>query len=136
MSVDYFRTLIAVADDCPVEVSRVPQPRAGKPTAATLQYEMLAAHPGELTSQDVLFDSWLARQPGDKPAAEVERLRKQFWSKPQACLRSSPLPKQFGFGLLFDQRGRITLVPRESDRYAALLVDAEVTVRKALRSRA
>ena len=54
---NYYDTLIAVADDCPVSSAVVPQLRGGKPTVAVLQYEMIAAAPFRLTQEDVLYQS-------------------------------------------------------------------------------
>lgn len=137
MDLNYYDTLIAVADDCPVSSAVVPAPYRGKATVAVVQYELLAEQPGRLTQEDVLFRSWLARQERpDVTAAEEERLRAAFFARPQACLRSSPLPKKYGWGLLFDHQGRITLCPMESDRYRRIVggETAGVTVLKALRS--
>jgi hypothetical protein len=121
MSVDlhYYATLIAVADDCPVATSVVPQPRADKPTVAVVQYEMLVDDPYRYTQEDVLFESWFARQDGsqDRSGKDLARLRAAFFAKPQACLRSSPLPKKYGWGLRFDGEGRAALCPVESDEY-------------------
>lgn len=62
-------------------------------------------------------------------------LRGEFFAKPQACLRTSPLPKKYGFGLRFDCEGRVTLCPVESEEYGRLPAGAEgVTVLKAMRS--
>jgi hypothetical protein len=94
---NYFATLIAVADDGPVASSVVPAERGGKKTVAVLQYEMIKEH---------------------------------------ACLRSSPLAKKYGFGLLFDREGRVALCPMESTEYKHL-VNArgdDVKIVKALRS--
>ncbi len=134
---NYTRSLIAVADDCPVSKSVVPEPRAGKATVATLQFEMLDEHPYEYTQEDVLFESWLRRQPGKRPPdSALPRLWREFFAKDQPCLRSSPLPKKYGWGLLFDEQGRVALCPMESREYQRL-VQAKgggVTVMKALRS--
>lgn len=46
---NYYNTLIAVADDCPVDHSVVPPPCGGKPTVAVLQYEMLSGSPHTFT---------------------------------------------------------------------------------------
>ena len=135
---NYTETLIAVADDCPVTSSVVPMARAGKKTVAVLQYEMLAGNPFVLTQEDVLFRSWLSRQdlPDDLPEADRARLRHDFFAKPQACLRSSPLPKQYGWGLLFDHEGRIALCAMESPEYQRLVGgEGGVKVLKALRAR-
>ena len=134
---NYTKTLIAVADDCPVKKSAVPEPRGGKPTVATLQYQLLQGHPYELTQEDVLFESWLRRQEGLAPSEpEKAKLWKEFFSKDQPCLRSSPLPKKYGFGLLFDGEGRVALCPVESEEYQRLAGARSpgVEVLKALRS--
>ncbi|MFB9253366.1 DUF6157 family protein [Sphaerisporangium melleum] len=136
MDVNYYQTLIAVADDCPVTASEVPRPRAGKKTVAVLQYEMLAGEPYVHTSEDVLFTSWLARQDlADPSEDEIARLRHEFFSRPQACLRASPLPKKHGFGLAFDDQGRVALVPMESEEYQNLLTSPTHKITKAMRSR-
>lgn len=94
MEMNYYDSLIAVADDCPVSEAVVPTARDDKETVAVLQYEMLADSPYQHTQADVLFSSWLQRQDlGDPSADELARLRDEFFSKPQACLRASPLPK-------------------------------------------
>ncbi|OEU85378.1 hypothetical protein DB35_15285 [Streptomyces abyssalis] len=134
---NYFGTLIAVADDCPVTRGVVPAARGGRKTVAVLQYEMLTERPGRLTQEDVLFESWFLRRPGAGGLAgpEAAALREEFFSKEQPCLRASPLPKKYGFGLLFDDDGLVTLCPVESGEYARLAAGAEgVTVLKALRS--
>ncbi|WP_220447767.1 DUF6157 family protein [Nonomuraea diastatica] len=133
---DYFSTLIAVSDDCPVERSVVPAPHNGRKTVAVLQHELLAGRPYELTQEDVLFRSWLMRQPGceDRTDDEVAALRDTFFAKSQACLRASPLPKKYGFGLLFDAEGRVALCPMESEDYRAGLHREDVKVLKAMRS--
>ena len=134
---NYYDTLIAVAGDCPVDHSVVPTPRAGKPTVASLQYEMLRGNPHVLTQEDVLFESWLARQELPEDRRDRPRLKREFFSKPQACLRSSPLPKKYGWGLLFDGDGKVALLPMESAEYQGLVrgSDNGVTVLNALRSK-
>jgi hypothetical protein len=138
MDLNYYETLIAVADDCPVDSSAVPTSRGNKPTAAVLQYEMLADSPFQHTQEDVLFQSWFARQPGAEEMApdEVQRLRDEFFAKPQPCLRSSPLPKKYGWGFRFDEAGRVALCPVESDEYRKIVEGktGAVKVLKAMRS--
>ncbi|GII05663.1 DUF6157 family protein [Planobispora takensis] len=137
MDLNYYDTLIAVAEDCPVGSSVEPEPRGGKKTVAVLQFEMLDADPGGLTQEDVLFESWLRRQePAERSQEELAELRAQLFSKPQACLRASPLPKKYGWGLLFDGEGRVRLCPMESEEYRRILAGEvpEVKVLKAMRS--
>ena len=136
MDLNYYETLIAVADDCPVQASVVPPERGTTPTVAGLQYALLAAHPYTYTHADVLFQTWLRRQDlGEVAAADSARLRAEFFAKPQACLRSSPLAKKYGWGLVSDPAGRVALCPMESAEYQAWLTGAKGPVVKALRSR-
>jgi hypothetical protein len=134
---NYSQTLIAVADDCPVKNSVVPVESGAKKTVAVLQYELLAGRPFVHTQADVLFDTWLMRQEPPLPklsAPEVARLRAEFFAKPQACMRTSPLPKKYGWGLLFDRAGRVALCPMESKEYKESLTSDSIKVVKAMRS--
>lgn len=139
MDLNYYRTVIAVADDCPVATAVPPPVRGQARSVAVVQYEMLIDRPHVHTQEDVLFASWWERQ--DRPdasEAEIGRLRAEFLARPQPCLRSSPLPKKYGWGLLFDDRGRVALLPVESAEYRRLVEagdDDGVTVLRALRSR-
>lgn len=136
MDMNYYRSFIAVAEDCPVTEGVLPTPRGGKKTVAVLQYEMIADTPYQHTQEDVLFNSWLQRQDlGEVSAGEVARLRGEFFSKAQACLRASPLPKQFGWGLDFDDKGRVALFPMESAEYRRRVEGGDVKVMKAMRSK-
>jgi hypothetical protein len=137
MDLDYYQTLIAVAPDSPAQESEVPAERGGKPTIATIQYAMLADHAYQHTQPDVLFHTWFARQDFDrKPtAAQKKELREKFFAKSQACLRASPLPKRHGFGLHFDEKGRIALYPMESAEYQEFADDKKTDVLPALRSK-
>lgn len=133
---NYYRTLIAVAEDCPVEAAVVPVPRLGKRTIAVLQYELIAERPHELTQEQVLFECWLVRLglPEQQLAAERESLWAEYRAKSHPCLRASPLPKSYGWGLLFDEQGRVALLARESAEYRRLLTGDEVRVLNAMRS--
>jgi hypothetical protein len=125
---NYVDTLILVAPDSAATRSVVP----AKPgSIAAMQYEMLVSRPYELTSDDLLFAVYAARQ-GVKPAKAP---RDAFFSKPQACLRTSPLAKTHGFGLHHDAQGRVALVPMESVRYAELTHDAGTKTVAAMRSK-
>jgi len=133
--VGYQDTFIAVAEDCPVEHAVVPPERGAWPTVAWVQYAMLAAGPYTLTQEDVLFESWYRRQ--DVPPGDRAELRDQFFTVPRVCLRASPLPKRYGWGLHFDADGRIALCGVESAEYARYTAggDEAPTVLRAMRSK-
>lgn len=126
-------TFIQVAEDCPVSAAQEPPVRGKAPTVAELQYALIAGHPYELTSDDVLFTVHATRRgiPEDEQAAEREAL----FARDQPCLRSSPLGKRYGWGVHHDAEGRVALVPLGSDMYDTLSADPGVTQRKAMRTK-
>ena len=134
--VNYRGALIAVADDCPVTSGVAPAARGAKKTLPQIQYEMLRDHPYEYTSAEVLFESNM-RHKGVSPdelRARRAELWAEFFSKPQACLRASPLTKRYGYGAHYDAHGRIGLHPVESEGYARLAADPAIRQLAAMRS--
>ena len=128
---DYRDTFIEVADDSPTDVAVEP-PARGVQTIAALHYELIAAAPYTLTSDDVVFETH-ARRAGI-PADERDAARALFFSKGQPCLRSSPLTKRYGWGIHSDAEGRVALYARESDDYRRLADDPRLAHTKGMRS--
>jgi hypothetical protein len=128
---NYRSTFIEVADDCAAEHGTEP-PINEKPTIAELHYRLIAEQPFARTSDDVIFETAAVRR---GIAANDAAARDEYFSKGQACLRSSPLSKRYGWGILHDADGRVALYPRESDEYAALAADPSLTHTKAMRNR-
>lgn len=132
-STNYTGTFIQVADDCPTDAAEQP-PMGGKaPTVAALQYALIAEHPYQLTSDDVLFEVYATRQ--GIPVTERAEARQAFFAKDQACLRSSPLGKRYGWGIHHDADSRVALVPLGSDEYQTLAANPAVKQLNALRSK-
>lgn len=131
----YTDTFIAVAEDCAAATGEVPVDKAGKPTVASIQYRMLAGSPGRWTQEDVLLasspDVRGREEVGD---AELQRMREEYFSRPRACLRASPLAKTYGWGLHYDAEGRITLHAVDSPEYTRLRTDPSLTQLRAMRS--
>lgn len=125
-------TLILVAPDCGAEKATVPQPRGDAPTVATIQYEMLSEHPYRFTQPEILFESFVRRS--GLTTAEIKRQRRELWdqffSKSQACLRASPLPKTYGWGIHFNGEGKGALVARETAAYRRLADPAQGKVKQ------
>ncbi|MBS4753250.1 hypothetical protein KG112_10600 [Nocardioides sp. zg-ZUI104] len=132
---NYTGTFIAVAEDCKVEYGKVPAPRGSSKTVAEIQYEMLIDQPYTHTQEDVLFESWFARQ--DLEVSEIEKaeLRTQFFAKDQPCLRTSPLTRTHGWGMVFDADGKIALCAMDSEDYPRYLESEDLKVIKAMRSK-
>ncbi len=52
---NYYDTLIAVADDCLVSEAQMPQGRGGRTTKALVEYELLVKHPYTYTEEEIVF---------------------------------------------------------------------------------
>ena len=133
----YAATFIAVAEDCPAEVGTVPPTSANGPSVAAVQYAVLRDQPYALTQEDVLFEAEVQRRwTANELAPRRDELREAFSEHRRQCLRASPLVQRYGWGLHFDDEGRIGLVGRESEAYQQFCEGKDgVTVLSALRSR-
>lgn len=132
--VGYTNTFIAVAEDCRAGTGQVPPERTKAPTVARVQYDMLASSPGRWTQEDVLLASAPNVRGRDLDQTELDRVRAEYFAVPRACLRASPLPKTFGWGLHYDADGRITLHAVDSPEYARLSADPSLQQLRAMRS--
>lgn len=130
MSTNYFDTFIAVADDCPIDSAEVPAPKNGAPTVASLQFDMLADHPYEFTSDDVIFTVYARRN----DVKDTPEARAAFFAKGQACLRASPLTKRYGWGVHSNAEGKIAIVPLGSADYKKHAKNSKLKHVKAMRS--
>jgi hypothetical protein len=129
---NYYDTLIEVAEDCPATQGQVPQPRGGRKTKAVIEYELLANHPYTYTEQDIAFEVHAAIH--DIPSAIRPAEREIFLSKDHPHLRVSPLAKRYGWGIHNNADGKIALVAVDSPEYMRLLNDQHITKIKAFRS--
>ncbi|MGV3615847.1 MAG: DUF6157 family protein [Fimbriimonas sp.] len=131
----YRDTFIAVSEDCPAQ-GEWPATKDDRPTAAAIQLRMLTEHPYRFTHDDVLFESsTLARTSPDAASETKAELRQTFFSRPQACLRASALPKRYGWGLHFDAEGKAAAYPAGSDEYTRLAADSSIVQTRGMRSK-
>lgn len=127
---NYIGTFITVSPDTVAESGTVPS-KVG--SIAQLQHALLSASPYTMTSDDLLFEVYAQRK--DISEEEREDARAAFFAKPQACLRASPLVKQFGWGLHHDAEGRVALVGVETDQYRDMIERADVKTVPGIRSK-
>jgi len=116
---NYFDTFIQVAPDCPVKVAVMPVLKGKNKSIAVIEYELLSKKPYSYTQEELQFSVYAIRQ--GIPASELKSRRKELWtaffSKSLACLRASPLPKKYGWGLHFNKEGKTAIYPVESKAY-------------------
>lgn len=137
-AVDYKDTFIAVAADSQATEGRAPAVKPESPSVAARTYQMIAENPYRFTSGDVIFTVHADRR--GIPEADRAAARAAFYSKGQACLRSSDLGKRYGWGVHADAEGRLAVYGFESREYAEFASGARtahgvpVAVVKAMRS--
>ncbi|HMQ47503.1 MAG TPA: DUF6157 family protein [Saprospiraceae bacterium] len=129
---NYFNTFIEIAPDCPVTSAEVPPNQSENTSIATLQFEMIAHHPYGYTSDEVLFAIHCKRKGLNN---DLESEQAAFFSKGQPCLRSSPLPKRYGWGLHYNDAGKVAIYPVESEAYKRFQNDDSLKQIKAMRSK-
>jgi len=129
---NYKNAFIEVAEDCPAVEGEMPPVKGEAKTVANFQFEMLSKNPYAFTSDEVLFHIYAIKN--DLVESELKTEREKFFSRGQACLRTSPLAKRYGWGIHHDNEGRIALFGRETDQYEKLQKDNNLQVVKAMRS--
>lgn len=130
-STNYIDTFIAIAEDTKVSSGTKPPTKAQK-TIAEMQYELIAKNPYRYTSDDILFQVYADRN--DLTKSEYKQARAQFFSRGQACLRTSPLAKTYGFGIHSNSEGKVALYGIETEAYQQFMNDDNTKKVKAMRS--
>lgn len=134
---NYVNTLILVAPDSLAQVAEPPPERAAGPTIGRLEYELIHGQPYGLTQEEVQFSVSVRRRGiSDQLLAEQRhRLWAKFFAKSLPCMRTSALPKRYGWGLHFDHNAKVALVPVQGEDYARLAADPAVVKVQATRSK-
>ncbi|MFJ9384126.1 DUF6157 family protein [Peribacillus sp. NPDC101481] len=129
----YKNTLITISEDSKVTSAKVPVIKNEKPTIAYIEHDLINNNPYKFTQEDVQFKTFLIKsQIEEENTAE---LREQFFSKPKACFRASPLVKNYGWGIHYDNQGKIAIYDVNSKMYNQLLKQADITKLKGMRSK-
>ena len=130
---NYFDTFISVSEDCTAQKGEVPPLKEDKKSIARIQFELINGSPYRFTSDDILFNVYAKRN--DIAEDKMSREREEFFSKDQACLRSSPLVKRYGWGIHYNEKGLISIYPMESKEYKIFSRDKELKQLKGMRSK-
>ena len=131
MATGYTNAFITIAPDCPVARGTAPDRQT---TVAGLEYSLLTESPYRLNGDELLFAVHV-RHKGLGESADLEAVRAAFFMKPHACLRASMLPKRYGWGVHYDEKGRIALHGAETDAYRRLAARTDLRIMPAMRNR-
>jgi hypothetical protein len=129
MTTNYINTFITASADCKAKHGEEP---AKEGSIAALQYALMRDNPYARTSDDLLFEVHAQRK--KTAASERKHERESFFSKPQACLRASPLVKTYGWGIHHDENGKVALVGVDTKTYKELTSNKNVKVVSGMRS--
>ncbi|WP_099157665.1 DUF6157 family protein [Virgibacillus ndiopensis] len=129
----YKNTFITISEDSNVNAAIVPVLRNNKPTIASTEYELIKNNPYKYTQEDVQFKTYLIKN--YIVSNNLDELREQFFIKPKACFRASPLVKKYGWGIHYDDEGKIAIYDVKSKAYNEFLTMDNISILKGMRSK-
>ena len=129
----YKNTLITISEDSKVSSAKVPVIRNEKPTIAYIEHDLINNNPYKFTQEDVQFKTYLIKN--QMEAENSAELREQYFSKSKACFRASPLVKNYGWGIHYNNQGKIAIYDVNSEMYNQLLKQDDITKLKGMRSK-
>lgn len=130
MATGYMNAFITLAPDCPATAGTVPKQAT---SIAGLEHALLTERPYHYTGEEMI----LAVQRHHKGIgdADLDVFAATFFAKPHPCMRASMLPKRWGWGVHYDEQGRIALYGAETDKYCRLSARTDLRVMAAVRNR-
>jgi len=128
---------IEIAPDCEARTAIVPLDKGEKRSIAAIEYELLNSKPYKYTLAELKFATHALHKqiPPAELKAHQQQLREEFFAKPYACMRASPLTKKYGWGAHYDEQGRIAIYPVEGKEYQRLAKDKSIKKYSAMRSK-
>jgi hypothetical protein len=129
---NYINTFIEIAEDCKNK-SGVKPPHKEEKTIAEYHYDLIANNPYRYTSDDILFMTYASKNQIEKSRMKDERAK--FFSKGQACLRSSSLTKTYGWGIHLNNEGMAAIYSADSEEYKKYSEDKKLNHLKAMRNK-
>ncbi|MBC1459016.1 DUF6157 family protein [Listeria newyorkensis] len=133
MNLNYYNTFILVAEDSKADHGEMPNTKRPKKTIGEIQFELLNGHDYKYTQEEVLFETHMLHKA--IPETERESEKVAFFGKSQACMRTSPLGKRYGWGLHFNQDGYVKLVAMDSPEYRQFANQKDLTITRAMKSK-
>ena len=130
---NYQNTFIEVAEDCPAKKGEIPPEKKTGKTIANIQYELIGRSPYKYTSDDVLYKCYVIKNNGTE--IELKASREQFFSKSQPCFRASPLTKLYGWGVHYDEKGKMAIYGCETKEYRTFVEDNKIKKLNAMNSK-
>lgn len=129
----YKNTFIKISEDSEVTTAITPLPRNNKPTIASIEYDLISNNPYKYTQEDVQFQTYLIKN--QIISDQLNELREDFFKKTKACFRASPLVKKYGWGIHYNDEGKLAIFAANSEAYNQFLDSDQCTLVKGMRSK-
>lgn len=130
MATGYVNAFITLAPDCTATAGTVPMQAT---SIAGLEHALLTERPYHYTSDDLILN--VHRHHKDVGDADLDAFTAFLFAKSHPCMRVSMLPKRWGWGVHYDEQGRIALYGTETEDYRRLAARKDLRVMAAVRSR-
>ncbi len=128
----YHNNFIGVAPDTSALAGTIPPVSKSGKTIALMQYEKLNGHPYKYTSDELIFEIFAERNGITQKDWNLQR--GGFFSNGQACMRTSPLAKTYGWGIHSNADGKIAIYPMEGKAYEHFATDPTLSQTIAMRN--
>lgn len=130
MPTGYRNAFITAAPDCPVAVGTVPRQAL---SIAGLEHALLIDRPYHYTARDLVLD--VHRRHKNVGESELDAFRAFLFARSHPCMRLSMLTKRWGWGVHYDEQGRMALYGAETPEYRRFASRSDLRVMAARPSR-
>ncbi|WP_433943131.1 DUF6157 family protein [Paenibacillus sp. SN-8-1] len=115
----YRNTFIVISTDCPVTTSTVPVSSRAKKTVYEIEFDLLSNNPYRYTEAELIYEIHIRHKELEEAyvLAHADEIWEDLFRKPHPCLRASQLPKKFGWGIHYNEEGRIAIYGMDTDEY-------------------
>ncbi len=118
----YQNTFILVSPDCPATNGIVPVSAKETKPVHLIQYELLTEYPYKYDYPELLFETHIRHKQisAEELGRRGQEIRDELFAKKHACLRASALPKKYGWGVHYEEVGKIAIYGVDSLEYKQL----------------
>lgn len=115
----YQNAFIQIATDCPVSSGVVPVAKGDSKPMHLIQYELLTQNPYKYTHEDLIYEVHIRHKAFSQEDIEShgDLIRAELFQKKHPCLRASMLPKRYGWGVHYNEEGKIAIYGKQTPEY-------------------
>lgn len=130
MATGYRNAFITLSPDCPVAAGQVPRQAT---SIAGLEHALLVDRPYHYTAKELILA--VHRRHKDVGDAELGEFGALLFAKSQPCMRLSMLTKRWGWGVHYDEQGRMAIYGAETQEYRIFAMRSDLRIMPARSAR-